>query len=144
MPRPTLPVLVYSISVVHFVFKSTFACTKLMRNVVRCTKINSKWLVLTKFIRRVKNSFHFSNLILDSKLQLTKMRICLFSLTTREVKTTISINFDRRDNYLSVEATILRVPDKEYIHRFEDINHFPNEIMRSANKVKSMCSRFLE
>lgn len=59
-------------------------------------------------------------------------------------KTTISINFDRRDNYLAIEAENLRSPEKEFIHRFKSVNHFPQEIKRSANKVKSMCYRFLK
>lgn len=77
------------------------------------------------------------------KLTVDQNENMFFLLNYARGKTSISINFDRRDDYLAIEAENLRTEGKESIHKFEDINHFPNEIIRSARKVKSMCERYL-
>lgn len=47
-------------------------------------------------------------------------------------QTRVQINYDRRDNYLSVSATNLRIPEEEFVHRFNNVEHFPKEIEHSA------------
>ena len=97
-----------------------------------------------KIYQESKKQFSFLESDFGFQLMTDKNENMFVLLKYVREKTTIQINWDRRDNYLAIEAENLRTPDKEFIHRFEDINHFPQEIIRSAKKVKTMCLSFLK
>ncbi|MFY0698553.1 MAG: hypothetical protein JXR11_11915 [Balneola sp.] len=96
-----------------------------------------------QFYKEAKNQFSFLTKEQNFKLVTSKNENMFVYLEYEKEQTRVKINYDRRDNYLSISAINLRIPEEEFVHRFKNVEHFPKEIELSAKKVRSMCLHFL-